>query len=505
MRWRISTELMAGAISAVVMLPQAVVLATLAGMPPEHGIYASVFPAIVAIICGSSRLVLTGPNTTIALMAGSLVASIVALNSPSYVALMLFISLLTGLIQLGFGFSRGTALLRFLPANALSGVTSAVGVTILLSQVSTVTGKLYLYDDQAWVNAVRCLMEPGSWDLGAVVTGLATLGGAMAAGSRSGAKFAMPLAMACGTVAAMLWTTLTGRTVEMLGHLDLSVLTPSGPMLLSEHLPYLGQIVLVAVSIAVIGLLQTAVIARSLHNLDTGRFDLGREIRGQGLANVCAAFTSGMPVSGSFNRSAAHVSAGACTRFSGIVASILLLLAARYCSAVVSYLPLPVMGGVLVHIGWKLIDKAEFRAIVHKFDRSSGLFFIITLCGVFFGITAAVLLAASLSIAAYLRYSATPRIWTDKEDARFERTLNFEGDLFFGSAQTLEDALHEVKTALISAKGVKVVLHTTYIDQDGRDMLEREYKRWSDAGDVLHIVQEGAAASAAKATRAERV
>lgn len=498
MRPGLGAELAAGAISAVVMLPQAVVLATLAGMPPEHGIYASVFPPIVASVFGSNRLVLSGPNTTIALMSGSLVASIAALHSAPYAALMLFIGLLVGLIQLGLGLVRGARLLRFLPPSAFSAVTTAVGLTIVMSQLSTVTGILYLYDDAAWINALRCMIEVDGWDMGALLTGLVTLAAAVAVGRRTG-KFAIPAAMAGGTLAALLWTTASGQPVEMLGRLDVKLLAPSLPRWSSDYLPYCVQIAVVGLSIAFVGLLQTAVIARSLTAGHAGRFDLGREIRAQGLANLCAAFTSGMPVSGSFNRSAAHVAAGARSALAGIVASVLLLLAACFGAGIICFLPLPVMGGMLLYIGWTLVDKAELRAVFTRFDGRGKQFLVVTLCGVSIGITAAVLAAAALAVVVYLRHAATPRITCECGSGRIDWCVTFEGDLFFGSVQPLEDALDELRGARADAASVKLVLRAAYIDRDGHALLAREQQRWAAAGVRLHILLEGPATGLATA------
>lgn len=489
MRPHLATELTAGAISAAVMLPQAVVLATLAGLPPEHGIYASVLPAIVATLFGSNCLVLTGPNTAIALMAGSLVASVAAFDSPAYTALMLLICLLVGIVQLGLGLCRGAALLKFLPASALGAVTSAVGASILLSQLSTVTGVLYQYDDPAWINAWRCVLELEAWDGGALLVGIATLAACSAASRARAAKFAIPAGMACGLLAALLWTACSARQLDMLGRLDVLLLAPSLPHWSDDYLPYGWQIALAACSIALVGILQTAVIGRSVHPAPLRHLDLGREMRAQGLANLCAALTSGMPVSGSFNRSAAHAAAGAQTALSSIAASAFLLLAAYFGTGLICYLPMPVMGGVLMHIGLKLIDWPALYAICRKRDGASVRLIAVIACGIFIGITAAVLAAVMLAVIAYLRVASTPAITLDRRDLRYEQTVTFDGDLFFGSVQALEGALHALHRRGI--RSVKLVLLSNYIDPDGLDLLERERVRWCGAGARFDIDRPG--------------
>jgi SulP family sulfate permease len=486
MKIDVGKELIAGAISALVMLPQAVILATLAGMPPEHGIYASVFPAIVASVFGMHRLLLTGPNTAVALMAGSVVASIAALESPAYVALMLLLSLLIGLVQFWIGLAGGEALLRYLPNTALPSVMSGAGLTIILSQLNIVTGRPYLHDDAAWINAWRCLIEADSWDAGALLTGVATVASAAALGRTRAAKLALPAAVAVGACVALLWSCASGRALDMLGRLQVAMLAPSLPLWLPDYLPYAWEIAMGTLSIAFIGLLQTAVIARRLEGGPEARLDLAREVRAQGLANICAAFTSAMPVSGSFNRSAAHVEAGARSVLSAIAASLLLLLlAARYGAGLICYLPLPVTGGVLMYIGWRLVDWPACARLPTRFDRGSRQYCCVMLCVVFVGITAAVFLTVAMSIAAYLRHRAEPLIRVDHDDPRFALTVTFDGELFFGSVDRLEDALH---LACGDGASVKLVLRASYIDADGHALLAMACRRSSDRGGGLHVV-----------------
>lgn len=349
-------------LSAILMLPQAVILAALAGVPPEMGVYASVFPVIVAALLGGSGKLLSGPNTTVCVM---IAASLIPLATPAsaeYISLVLVLSAMVGAIQLLAALLRIGKLFQAIPEFIVQGVTAGVGLVIISSQLPAMLGVLAVPGEAPWLylwHAAAALPRTNWLALG---VGVASVAAGLLFG-RLKAQWLSPLiaALLTGTFIAFGIDFFFGSgsmPLERVGHLSLQMLPLSLPTLQWEEFYIFKQLLVSAIAIAFMSTLQTVIIARWISTLDRAAIRPNRELFAQGAANLVSSFTGAFAGSGSFNRSAAHVNAGAETRAAAVMSAIFLFVLVFAVEPLMAHLPTAAMAGTLVLIGWGLVRSA---------------------------------------------------------------------------------------------------------------------------------------------------
>ena len=397
LRWSEATlrhDWRAGWVSAVIMLPQAVVLAALAGMPPEAGIYTSVFPVIIAAVAGASPRLLSGPNTAVAVMVAAALTPLATPASDEYVALALTLAAMVGAVQLAAAAARLGRMLDAMPDCIVHGVTLGVGVVILVTQLPPILGVLTVPGEAPWVAlwyAAAGLSRANLFSVAVasvailtalVVKRLPLLRGTLLAG-----------ALISGVMAASIFDILFGAdavNLDRVGYLHLELLPVSMPGVSWDQLYVLKQLVQSALAIALIGALQTVIIARSVASGDEEIPNSNRELLAQGLANVIASLTSGFAGSGSFNRSAAHVQAGARTCWAAVLSALILFGLVFALGPVVGQIPTAAMAGALVWVGWGLIRSTPLHVMRRNGVRSLVATLAMALLVVFAGLETAV-------------------------------------------------------------------------------------------------------------------
>jgi sulfate permease, SulP family len=360
--WRqpgvIRADLLAGLTGAVVVLPQGLAFGTLAGMPPQYGLYAAMLPCLIAALFGSSRLMVTGPANAISLTTMALVTPLAAPGSPAYVQLVLTLAFLVGAMQLLLGLARVGALVDKVPHAVVVGFTAGAGVLILNSQLGAVLGLPLERGAHVWANIVDAWSRRSALQWPALIAAVATV--LIAIGTRRFNRWvpSMLSAVIGGTVVAQVvamvmpdWPALV--TVPALP----SALPPlSAPDL---HLDTLRALFGATLVMTLLALTEATAIAKAVARKNGDVLDGNQEFIGQGLANVVGAFFSSFPTSGSFNRSGVNVEAGARTPLAAASASVFLLLLVLVVSPLASLLPLAVVAGLLYVVAWGLIDRAE--------------------------------------------------------------------------------------------------------------------------------------------------
>lgn len=370
LRWRhelqkpgaVRADVLAGLTGAVVVLPQGVAFATLAGMPPQYGLYAAMVPCVVAALFGSSRLMVTGPANAISLMTMALIAPLAAVGSPEYVSLVLTLTFLVGLLQLLLGLARVGALVEHVPHSVVVGFTTGAAILIVNSQLGNVLGLELARGTSVYTN-VRAAIEglSGSkWP--AIVAALATVVIAIAARPLSRLVPAMLLAVIGGTLVAMslAWLMPAWPSLPTVQALPGALPPLSWPDLQVDTIRSLFGATLVMTLLA---LTEAVAIAKAVARQRGDTLDGNQEFIGQGLANLAGSFFSAYPASGSFNRSGVNVASGARTPLAAICAALFLVLILMFVSPLAQYLPLAVVGGLLLVVAWGLIDWADIRRI----------------------------------------------------------------------------------------------------------------------------------------------
>jgi SulP family sulfate permease len=399
--WRADLE--AGLVGAVLILPQAIAFATLAGMPPEYGIYTSIVPVIVAALFGSSRHTLSGPNTAVCVLIASSVAPFAAAGTEAYIGYVLALTLMTGVIQFAIGVLRLGAVLDFVSRTVVAAVVLAVGLIIMVSAMSGFLGVLSNLDEPFLVRLYQFIHDVPRASLFVVTVGAVTVAAGFVA-RRFWRRYALLVAVLAGSFAAWLLNLAFGpATTELalLGNLSISWLPLSAPSLDLEAVPVLKELVASAFSIAFLGMMQTVFIARSLASKSGQRLDTNQEILAQGLSNLVAPFFSSFASSGSFNRSAAHYEAGTRTPVAAICAALLLGVLAFAATPLIAQMPLAAVAGALVLVGYGLVDIRETRRLLRS--RHEAIVFLATLAAALaLGLNAGVFTGVTLSLIVYL-------------------------------------------------------------------------------------------------------
>ena len=357
----------AGWVSAVVMLPQTVVLATLAGMPPEAGVYTSVFPVIVAALLGSSPRLLSGPNTAVAVMLAAALTPLATPYSGEYVALALTLTAMVGLVQLLAAAARLGRLFDAMPDCIVHGVTLGVGLVIIVTQLPIVFGMLTVPGEAPWVSLWYAIAGLPRLNVCAAAVALISILAAVAIRQmRVFRGVLLVVALVSGTLLALALDGLLGSdttNLDRVGYMALSLLPFSMPNFSWDQFYVLKQLLQSAIAIALIGALQTVIIARSISSPNDEKSDPSRELVAQGLGNAVASLTSGFAGSGSFNRSAAHVQAGARTPWAAVLSSVILFGLVFAAGNLLAQVPAAAMAGALMLVGWGLVRSTPLRTM----------------------------------------------------------------------------------------------------------------------------------------------
>ena len=385
-------DAVAGLTGALIVLPQGIAYAAIAGLPPEYGLYCAIGPAMVAALFGSSWHLVSGPTAAISIVVFSALTPLARPGEPHYILLALTLGLLVVAVQLAIGMARLGRLARHISHAVVVGFTCGAAFLIAASQLK------YFFGFQApaasgffaqLAQAVK-LLPQAQWHIAMV--GATALLVALAC---QRIRRTLPYMIAGMVAASLLAATLhgvptVGELPAALPHLSLPSFEPRVWLQLAPS----------AAVIAVLALTEAIAIAHAVALRSGQVIDNNQEVIGQGLSNVAGSFLSGYPSSGSFTRSGLNFDAGAQTPLAAVFASLILILILALVAPWIKYLPLAAMAGILFLVAWSLIDRRTitriFRGPRHEQVVLSVTFFATLLVqleyAVFIGIAASLIL-----------------------------------------------------------------------------------------------------------------
>ena len=362
------TDILAGLTGAIVVLPQGVAFATLAGMPPAYGLYSAMVPCIIAALFGSSRVMVTGPANAISLTVLAVMAPLAEPESARYVQLVITLAFMVGVWQLLLALARAGRLINFVSHTVIVGFTAGAAVLIVNSQIRNFFGVDITRGASVAQTIIEFAANLAQVQMLALAVGSFTLLAAVLWQPFNRAVPAMLIAVVVGSLVAAFarWLdpTLTIRTVDALpGALP--------PLSMPDvSLDTLKLLLIPSIAMTLLALAEAVSIAQALAKRRHEALDGNQEFLGQGLANVIGSFFSSYPASGSFNRSGVNVAAGACTPFSAIMAALFLVSILYFVAPLAKFLPLAAVAAILFLVAWNLIDRREIRYLLSdKFER----------------------------------------------------------------------------------------------------------------------------------------
>lgn len=514
------SDLMAGLITAIMLVPQSMAYAMLAGLPPQIGLYSSMAPLVLYGIFGTSRALAVGPVAIVSLMTATALGAALpdGASSGEYIAAAAVLALLNGLVLLALGAMRAGFLVNFLSHPVLSGFTSAAAFVIGLSQVKHLFG----------VSVPR----------GSTVDTVTGIVGELSETNIT--AFALGL----GAILLMVW--MRGPLQRILEKRNLSpfliqLLTKSGPLVvvfvgtvltmslgLSEtnnvaivkdiplglpdiSTPFFDQALWLsllpsAALIGLVGYMESVSVAKALAARRRQKIDPNQELMGLGMANIGAGFTGGYPVTGGFSRSMVNFAAGAATPLASIITATLVGLSVAFLTPLFYFLPRAILAAIILVAVASLID---FKSIKHswqysKSDGSAQVATIIVVLAV--GIEAGILAGVVLSLVLFLWRTSRPHMaivgqvgYTEhyrnilRHEVRTDPEillLRVDENLYFANTAYLETRVQEIIADNPEVSQIVLICSAVnFIDTSAMETLEQLIDNFHQAGVTLHLAE----------------
>jgi SulP family sulfate permease len=485
-------DALAGLLLAVLSLPQGIAFATLAGLPPQYGIYSSIVPCAVAALFGSSHHVVSGPTNANSLALFAALSPLAVPGGPNYIALALAVTLLVGIIQFGLGVFRLGWMTDFIAPAVLMGFLSGGAVLIGLYALPDFFGLTLVTSHRPFSVAAGLVHSLSDINPNALAISLCTLAATAGAGYISRR---LPF-MLIGIFAGYELSELLDRfpqwgSIDRIGHLP-SVLPPfSIPAMSFAMLP---DLLAISGALSIVALGQSVSIAKALAQRSGQYLNTDREILGQGLCNIVGSFFSSYVSCGSLNRSLPNFLAGGRTPLAAFLSAGFLIFLAFISRPLLERLPMPAIAAMLVYIAYGLFDAQGFvrLARVNKAD-----FCVAAITGgglLFLPFQQAILIGCAISLLLYLHCTAHPgvrtlvpnpavpgRTFTPIEEFATPmvecpqlKLVRIEGAIYFGAAGYVSQRLHNMRHMTTQKHLLVMVKSMNFIDLAGAEVWEQE-------------------------------
>lgn len=512
-----SGDLVAGIVVSVLLVPQAMAYATLAGLPPQVGLYASVLPLIVYGLMGTSTSLAVGPTAIASVMTASAIGALATEGSDRYVEMAILLTFLVGVIRLVLGLVRAGFLVNFMSRPVLSGFVNAAALMIAGSQAGHLIGLQTERADTVAGQFSEIATNLGSFNIWTAVIGIGglllllyfqkflpqhlTKTGLTEDRADLLARTGPLLIAGIATLTVWIFSLNQSQGVSIVGEVSRGLPPVTVPVfdwdLIRALLP-------AALVISLVGFMESISIAKSLASRERQQVDANQELVAVGAANLGAAFTGGFTVTGSFSRSVLNYRSGAKSGVASIITGLIVLLTVFLLTPLFSYLPRAILAAIVVMAIIGLLDVWTFRRI-WAYRRSDALSLVVTFVAVvLLGIELGIIIGVLTSVGMYLWRTSHPAITelgvlpgtgvyrgTRRHSVVVDRRvllLRVDESLFFANTQRLQDV---VTSRLHSQPEMDylVLVGTAINDVDASalETLEELHLQLSSAGVTLHL------------------
>ncbi|NCG20959.1 MAG: sulfate permease [Rhodobacterales bacterium] len=405
-REMLKQDLVAGLTTGIMLIPQAMAYAMLAGLEPIVGLYASTVPLVLYAVFGTSRQLAVGPVAMISLLVASAVAPLAGGDVAAYAGLAGLLALMVGVIQLGMGVVRLGFLVKFLSHPVIAGFTSAAALIIGLSQLKHVLGvplqrSHHVHD--IILQAIEHVGEIHSITLGISIASIA----ALVVLKKYASKFPRFLLVVAGGALTVWGLGLESMGVAIVGSVPEGLPTPALPPM---ELDSVMALLPMAFTISLVAFMESISVAKAFARKEGLEVDPDQELKGLGLANLAAGVLQGYPVTGGFSRTAVNAQAGAKTGVAALITALLVVITLMFLTPLFYFLPKGVLAAIIMTAVLGLIDVAEAKHLykVSKPDLAMmGLTFVATLT---LGIEQGILLGTATSLFWFIWNTSKPHV-----------------------------------------------------------------------------------------------
>jgi SulP family sulfate permease len=493
-------DLPAGLLGALLVLPQAFAFATLAGLPPQYGLYTAIVPCVVAALFGSSHHVMSGPTNANSLALAATLAPLAVIGSAGYIELALAVTVIVGLMQLLIGGLRLGALANFISPAALRGFMGGAALLIVFHALTDLLGLSPPRSHGLLVLVEHLFEHLPAVAPAAPAVGLLTLAVAVLL------KRVLPhwphllVALVLGSVAAALlnrlWL-LPGQAQGLQAVVVVGAIPPIWPRLHWPQVDWraLPDLVGISFALTIVALGQSISIAKAVAERSGQHISTNREFVGQGLSNLVGGFFQCYVSCGSLNRSMPNFEAGARTPLASVFSSLLLLALIALSAPLLALIPRPAIAGLLLLIAWSLLDWPGWQRLWQASRRDFAIAAATGLATISIRIEMAILLGTILSLVSYLQRTSKPALRTMGFDTAAPgrsmvvladaaapmpecpqlKMLRMEGDVYFGAVPWVSDQLRALRTPPGAQRHLLVMAKSmNFIDLAAADMWRQE-------------------------------
>jgi SulP family sulfate permease len=511
----LTNDLVAAAIVTIMLIPQSLAYAMLAGLPPEIGLYASILPIIAYALFGTSRALAVGPVAVISLMTLTAASAVAVPGSAEFIAATLVLALLSGLILIVMGVLRLGFLANLLSHPVVSGFITASGIIIATSQLKSLLG--IKASGEALPELITTLIEnakdtnPYTLAIGVIATGFLfwvrkglkpmLVGFGLAARPADLVAKAGPIVAVALSILAVITFDLEAKGVKVVGDIPQSLPPFTVPLFDAE---LWQRLAVPALLLSIIGFVESVSVAQTLAAKKRQRIVPDQELIGLGAANVAAAFSGGYPVTGGFARSVVNFDAGAETPAAGAFTAVGILLAALFLTPLLASLPIATLAGTIIVAVLSLVDFKTPRAIWHYSKADFAAMAATIAVTLLIGVEPGVMAGVGLSLALFLWRASRPHaaiVGRVPETEHFRNvkrhkvftdprilTIRIDESLTYLNARWLEEFVLEeiaahpkLKHLILMASAVNA------IDASALESIEAINHRMADAGVSLHL------------------
>ena len=502
--YTLKADAFAGFTNAAIVLPQGVAFATIAGLPPEYGLYTAMITAVIAALFGSSMIMISGPTTAISAVLFTTLSSIALPGSDGYIQLALAMTIMVGLFQLVAGIARLGGLVSFVSHSVMTAFTAAAALLIGVSQLAGALGLHVERGGNVLERVIRVIEHIDGVNLLAVLISATTLGSAMLLQRYLPRWPGFLIALLIGSGVAWI-TDAANKGVAMVGALPKALPSFAPPV---SGLEQFGILAPGAAAIALVGLLEAISIGRAFAVRRREPFNANQEMIGQGLSNAVGGFFQCYAGSGSFTRSGVNAAAGAATPMSGIFASGFLALILIFIAPWVAHIPTPAMAGLILFVAYRLIDFKEVRHVVTSSRPETVILVLTFAAGLFIELDFAIYVGVIASFCVFIYESSHPELpitaptVASNGRRKFRNaelhglpecpqlvTFRIDGPLYFGSVEHVERKIKKMRAARPGQ--IHMILYLKgngKIDLAGADLLIQIIREVKEQGGSFRIV-----------------
>ncbi|MES2946066.1 MAG: SulP family inorganic anion transporter [Pseudomonadota bacterium] len=505
-RVTLRADLLAGLLGAVLVLPQGIAFATLAGLPPEYGLYTAVVPCIVAALFGSSWHVMSGPTNANSLALFAMLSPLAFAFSPAYIQLALAVTVMVGVMQWLIGALRLGSLANFISPAALFGFTSGAALLIAVYALPDLLGLAPSAEHGAAAVLAHVASQSTHFQPAAIaVAAMTGLTSWLTKRFRPNWPF-MLIGLVTATALSWLWFHLPGvaavlpsAALRLVGQ----IATP-WPRFELPHISWasVSELLGLAFALTIVALGQAISIAKAVAARSGQRIDANREFRGQGLSNIVGGFFSCYVSCGSMNRSMPNLQAGARTPLAAVFAALLLLGLVALSAPLLAQIPMAALAALLMLVALNLLDLARWQQLFKLSHTEFAVALATMVATVTIRLEMAILLGTLLSLMSFLYRTSRPAMRTmgfdswsadrqfvvldDSHSSAESRArqlpecpqlklLRMEGEVYFGATQHVADTLHALRHVAQPQKHLLVMGKSmNFIDLAGAELWEAE-------------------------------